>query len=202
MQEKRTIHQILLDASGSMEPSADTAIDTCAALLERFRTEADRQTGTGVLVGLALFEETARALYSDRHPGEATLPDPAGFPGTGSSALFDAFHDTVVALEAGWRESRERLPTRVCVHTVTDGIDTASVRFTAADMLRQVERLVATGEWEFRFHGTDLDTLVSDALTAIRKRYRLPEEKDLLCRALCAFFADRSQGKVPARQED
>lgn len=90
MQEKRTIHQILLDASGSMEPSADTAIDTCAALLERFRTEADRQTGTGVLVGLALFEETARTLYSDRHPGEATVPDPAGFPGTGSSALFDA----------------------------------------------------------------------------------------------------------------
>lgn len=185
-----------------MEPSAVVAVDTCAALLERCRTQAERLKDSDLLVGLTLFGETLRTLYRDLQPREAWLPDPTGFPGTCDSALYDAFHDAVAVLEAGWQESRQRLPTRVWVHTVTDGIDTASLRFTAADMLRLVERLEATGDWVFRFHGTDLDTLISDALIAIRKRYRLPEEKDLLCRAICTFFAGGSQGTVPSKQDD
>jgi hypothetical protein len=189
MYQKRDIHHILLDAGYSMQPGSDTAIGTCEALLERFRAEAAREPETEILVGLSLFTETLQTLYHDRPPAEAVLPGTDGYPTGGDSALYRVFHELVDGLEAQWRESRTILPTRVSLHTVTDGIDTASEHTGPAEMLLLVERLKGTGEWTFRFHGTDLDSLVSDAIITIRRRYRLPDEKKLLCQALCDFFS-------------
>jgi hypothetical protein len=197
MFKKRIIHHILLDGSGSMQPWADTAVETCAALLERFRNEAAREADTEVLVGLSQFSETLQTLYRDKSPTDAQVPDPAVFPTDGDSALYHVFHELVGSLEVQWEESRGHLPTRVTLHTVTDGIDTASKDLGPADMLLLVERLKATGEWTFRFHGTDLDSLVSDALIAIRHRYRLPDEKELLCQALCDFFTADGHPPTP-----
>lgn len=188
MYQKRNIHHILLDAGGAMQFGSDMAIGTCEALLERFRAEAAREPGTEVLVGFSLFSETLQSLYLDRPPAATSLPDTDGYPTDGDSALYRVFHELVGSLEARWRTSREELPTRVWLYTVTDGIDTASEDTGPAEMLLLVERLRATGEWTFRFHGTDLDTLVSEAIIAIRRRFRLPDEKKLLCRALCDFF--------------
>jgi len=189
MYKNRNIHHILLDAGYSMQPGSDTAMSTCEALLERFRAEAAREPETEVLVGLSLFTETLQTLYHDRPPAEAALPDTDGYPTDGDSALYRVFHELVDGLETQWLESQAVIPTLMSLHTVTDGIDTASEHTGPAEMLLLVERLKATGEWTFRFHGTDLDSLVSDAIIAIRRRYRLPEEKKLLCQALCDFFS-------------
>jgi|GEM_PF-2057483 len=203
MYNRKTIHHILLDGSGSMQPWSDKALGTCQALLERFRQEAAREPDMEVLVGLSLFAKTLQTIYLDRPPSDAPLPDEAGYPTDGDSALYRVFSELVGSLEAQWRESRAERPTRVWLHSVTDGIDTASEQQGPADMLLLVERLKATGEWTFRFHGTDLDSLVSEAIIAIRRRFRLPDEKQLLCQALCDFFNTNegrpSAGDVPTQ---
>lgn len=189
MYKNRNIHHILLDAGYSMQPGSDTAMGTCEALLERFRAEAAREPETEILVGLSLFTDTLQTLYRDRPPSTAVLPGTDGYPTDGDSALYQVFQELVASLEAQWLECQAVLPTRVSLHTITDGIDTASEHTGPAEMLLLVERFKATGAWTFRFHGTDLDSLVSDAIIAIRRRYRLPEEKKLLCQALCDFFS-------------
>ncbi|NDC76442.1 MAG: hypothetical protein EBZ67_00940 [Chitinophagia bacterium] len=171
-----------------MQTGLDTAIGICEALLERYRAEATREPDTEVLVGFSLFTESLQTLYRDMPPTNAVLPDRDGYPADGDSALYQVFQELVASLETHWLESQAMMPTRVSLHTVTDGIDTASEHTGPAEMLLLVERLKATGEWTFRFHGTDLDSLVSEAIIAIRRRYRLPEEKKLLCQALCDFF--------------
>jgi uncharacterized protein YegL len=101
-------------------------------------------------VSLALFNDTVRFVYESLPMTEAPLLGFADYIPNGGTALNDAIGRTIQAIG---RQATRLTP--VLVTIITDGGDTNSCEFTAADIRQMVSYRRRSHDWEFIFLGPE-----------------------------------------------
>jgi hypothetical protein len=138
---------ILLDRSSSMEPLRGQVVKS----LNQFLTEQEEMRGACTL-SMVQFNHRAQKCWDGLPVDEVPLLEPEDYIPHGYTALYDTVYATI-------RRTRERLsklakpnrPGRVLIAILTDGLDTASRKYTAKDVLEQVDLMQNQHGWEFLF---------------------------------------------------
>lgn len=146
---------VIADRSGSMWNLAD---DMNGGLKE-FLREQDKLPGT-LKVDVTTFDSVVETPYYDADVSQVKFPV---IVPRGSTALYDAIGQTVVALgeRLAARHEDER-PGKVLVVVVTDGQENASQEYVGqqgADRIKElVERQQDEYQWGFVFLGANIDS--------------------------------------------
>lgn len=155
MKKESTELVFILDRSGSMHGMEKDVIGGFNAMLEKQKHEPG-----SAYVSTILFDDRTQVLH-DRLPIRKVEPitERDYFVG-GSTALLDAIGGAIHHIGNIHKYAR---PEDVPAHTIfvvnTDGMENASVRYTAAEVKSMIERQKEKYGWEFLFLGANIDAV-------------------------------------------
>lgn len=163
MRDDLTEVAVVLDRSGSMSAMAEEAIGGFNAFLE-----SQRQDPGEVRLSLVLFDHERIAVCTSA-PLAAVRPlDAASYEPRGTTALHDAVATTIDAVGSRLAALPEaERPGRVIVAILTDGLENASSRYSAADVAKRIRHQREKYGWEFLFLGANQDVVLEAAKMAI-----------------------------------
>lgn len=147
----------ILDRSGSMCGLEDDTIGGFNSMIERQRAE-----GHDVLVSTVLFDDRTDVVH-DRVPIASVSPLTRDTYFTrGSTALLDAVGGALSHIGNVHKYARdEDVPEHTMVVITTDGMENASVRYSADRVKSMVKRQQERFGWEFVFLGANIDAVES-----------------------------------------
>lgn len=145
----------LLDRSGSMQQIADDTRGGFDAYIAKVR--ADRQPGEQVLVSLAQFDNEYGVVYLNSQIDDV---GPLNLEPRGMTALLDALGRFITSVGASLAKLDEaQRPGDVTVLVMTDGMENASVEWTADAVKKLIEQQKTTYSWDFVFLGANIDAV-------------------------------------------
>ena len=145
----------ILDRSGSMSGLESDTIGGFNGMLRRQQEES-----ADILVSTVLFDDVVEVIH-DRVPiGDVPPLTGREYFTRGCTALLDAIGDSIHHIRNIHKYAREEdRPVRTMFVITTDGLENASVRYTA----KKVKKLIGHQEkkhgWEFVFLGANMDAV-------------------------------------------
>jgi len=156
---------IVLDRSGSMSTLRDDAIGGFNTLL------ADQKKAPGeALLTLVQFDHEYQIVHDGKPLGEVPPLNAQTYVPRGQTAYLDALGRTIesVGAKLSGMPDADR-PARVIVVVITDGLENASVEYTAARVQALIEQQRNQYSWEFAFIGADEKAIDQAQLLGINK---------------------------------
>jgi len=154
-----TYYQIILDASGSMNSCRKATIDSLNEQIAMVKALAEKNPEEQYHMGLVDFSDAhdINTIWKMR-PIEMIRPvQIEDYVPRASTALWDAFSLTCLALQDQYQREIEHKDASVVVMVLTDGFENASLQFTARNVKMLIRGLENSGDWNFRFIGADFD---------------------------------------------
>ncbi|MCR8847465.1 VWA domain-containing protein [Rossellomorea sp. SC111] len=152
MNREHTEIIFLLDRSGSMRGLEQETIRGYNSFIEK-----QRQLTGQTLVTTVLFDDKVEQLWSGMEAGKVRLTREEYFV-RGCTALMDAVGKTII--EVGHRLSHmaeEERPGKVIFVITTDGMENASVEFSAIQVKELISHQQERYNWEFIFLGANIN---------------------------------------------
>lgn len=151
--ENFTSINIVVDASGSM---AHLTHDTIGGL-NSFIDDQKKEPGEAV-VTLCTFNTDYRLPHDFVKLGSVPAVDGVLYRPSGGTALLDALGTTIDSVGAKLAAMpEEERPSKVIFLVITDGMENASRRYSAAQIKEKVEHQKNSYSWEFVFMGANID---------------------------------------------
>lgn len=146
----------ILDKSGSMWSLRDDTIGGFNSMLDK-----QKKSDSKVLVSTILFDDVIKVVH-DRVPIEEIKPmTREDYDPEGCTALLDAMGETIKHIKTIHKYAREEdCPAKTLFIITTDGMENASVRYSADDVKKLVESQKEAG-WEFLFVGANIDAITT-----------------------------------------
>ena len=163
MKKNLTELVFILDRSGSMFGLEEDTVGGFNAMLDRQRGEEGE-----ALVSTVLFSSGSEVIH-DRVDIRSIAPmTRKQYAVGGSTALLDAIGDAVHHIGNVHKYAREEdRPGRTLFVIMTDGMENASRRYTAARVREMIEHRKADCGWEFLFLGANIDAVETAARMGI-----------------------------------
>jgi len=142
-----TTHVLLItDKSGSMGPLAGDVINGFNSYLNDLESDADDWSISSTLFDTSVTEHCQAVSLAEVPRLNAFNYKPSGF-----TALLDAVYSSVTSLESKLEAMSDT--GRVLVIVQTDGAENSSREVNFRQVSELIQRLEATGRWEFLFVG-------------------------------------------------
>jgi uncharacterized protein YegL len=160
----------ILDRSGSMSGLEQDTIGGFNSNLERMRSEEGEVTVTTVL-----FDHQYELLH-DRLDLAAVRPlTRADYWVRGSTALLDALGRSIMKIKQVQRSvAKEHRAAKVMFVIITDGMENASSKFSAADIKKMVTKAQDKKHWDFIFIGANMDAIAAASSYGISREMAAP----------------------------
>ena len=161
----RTELVFILDRSGSMSGLESDTIGGFNGMLRRQQEES-----TDILVSTVLFDDEVEVIH-DRVPIAKVAPlTEREYFTRGCTALLDAVGDSIQHIRNIHKYAREEdRPVRTMFVITTDGLENASVRYTAKKVKKLIEHQEKKHGWEFVFLGANMDAVAVAGDLGIRR---------------------------------
>lgn len=165
MREGLTEIVFILDRSGSMQGLESDTIGGFNGMLEKQR----KQAGTA-LVSTVLFSNETEVIH-DRADIRSVKPlTEDDYTAGGCTALLDAVGGAIHHIGNIHKYARdEDVPEHTLFVITTDGLENASMHYTAERVKSMVERQRVKYGWEFIFLGANIDAVETAANIGIRR---------------------------------
>lgn len=145
----------ILDRSGSMYGLEKDTIGGFNSMLEKQRTEDGK-----AYVSTILFDDFSVVLHDRLDISEIEPLTEKDYSVRGSTALLDAIGGAVKHIGNIHKYARpEDVPQNTMFVIITDGMENASSKFSAAEVKRLIERQKEKYGWEFLFIGANIDAI-------------------------------------------
>jgi uncharacterized protein YegL len=146
----KTMICLILDRSGSMSGHEGDVIGGINTLLNDQKKLPDPAS-----VAFVRFDSQAIERFRPMTPLAQVEPlTDAEYTPRASTPLLDAVGQTIIELEADWRQQR---PDRAVVVIVTDGLENSSREFTKQQVCSLIKARQDSGKWAFIYLGADVD---------------------------------------------
>ncbi len=159
--------EVLIDASGSMEPLATETVSGVNKLL------ADHQMAPGkATVAISCFNTTRWFLREKQDVKKVANIEPDDYRPNGFTALLDAMCGVIDNL--GQRlnlTAEEARPSKVIFIVITDGLENMSTWATRRDVEKRVTHQREKYGWEFLFLGANMDAFAEAEKLGIPQNY-------------------------------
>lgn len=171
------IHNLLvLDASGSMSTIYKQALDGVNSTIRTIResrsaTPDINQTFT--LVSFNWSEDFLKTIYAYTPIEEVKDIKPSQYTPGGLTALYDALGNTLTQLE----QQLDEPDTAALVTIITDGLENASLRYTA-DMIREIIERLSQKNVVFTYIGANQDVVLEAERMGIKNSLRYNSNPD------------------------
>lgn len=164
MNQNLTEIVFILDASGSMAGLEQDTIGGFNSMLDRQKKE----TGEALL-STVIFDNESRVLH-DRIPLNLVEPlTEKDYYVGGCTALLDAIGGAIHHMGNVHKYAREEdRPAHTLFVITTDGMENASHRYTARQVMEMVQRQQNKYGWEFLFLGANMDAIAAAGRIGIR----------------------------------
>lgn len=161
----RTELVFILDRSGSMSGLESDTIGGFNGMLRRQQEES-----TDILVSTVLFDDEVEVIH-DRVPiGKVAPLTGREYFTRGCTALLDAVGCSIQHIRNIHKYAREEdRPVRTMFVITTDGLENASVRYTAKKVKKLIEHQEKKHGWEFIFLGANMDAVAVAGDLGIRR---------------------------------
>ncbi len=156
MKKQRTIYQLIIDKSGSMNDCIQNTITGFNEQVTRIRQIEQKYPDQQILMGLTSFNDVVKQHLQLVPTTLIPTLTTRMYAPEGTTALLDAIGLTTKLLAPHIGEQTEYDTTCVVV-ILTDGHENASTQYTLPVIRRQITELEATGKWTFSFIGATLD---------------------------------------------
>ena len=155
----------ILDKSGSMAPLRDDTIGGFNTMIEQ-----QKKGGGDVLVSTVMFSDEQTIVHDRCEIGSIKPRTQDDYAPMGCTALLDAVGDSINHIENIHKYARkEDVPQKTMFVITTDGMENASVKYTASKVKKLIEKHREAG-WEFLFIGANIDSVETASSIGIDAR--------------------------------
>jgi hypothetical protein len=201
--KKRTIYQLIIDRSGSMDGMQHQVVTGYNEQLQVAKGIQVKYPSQELLMGLRFFDTHVGQNISDfRHVGELTELKRSDYVVNGSTALLDAIGKSVYDIKTRFGHQIMNENTSVVVIIITDGYENASRMYTYEDIRRMVTELEATEKWSFTFMGADLDAIGASQSFGINPENTLSFDKSDYARVSKQYFEQAAESYASSKERN
>ena len=155
--ETKIYNLIILDESGSMDPTRKETISGCNEIINTVRAAQKKYVGSQQhFLSIYAFQSggnPSRYLFENADPAQVAPITERDYEPCGCTPLYDAIGVTVGRLA----KLVEQTPLSVgAVTIITDGMENSSREYTHSQVAALIDRLKAKG-WNFNFIGANID---------------------------------------------
>ena len=166
----------IIDRSGSMAGLESDTIGGFNSLIEQ-----QRQQPGEVFVSTVLFSSYSQVIHDRVALDKVPVLNEDTYRVGGNTALMDAVGDAIRHIRNVHKYARpEDVPDKTLFVITTDGMETASRRYSHAVVKRMIQHQQEECGWEFLFLGADIDAFAAAKNIGIRQgnavRYRNRED--------------------------
>jgi len=155
MKNDSTYISVVLDRSGSMQPTRDDTIGGFNAFLEEQKNAEGEAFFT-----LAQFDHEYDLQYDGVDIKEVAPLDSSTYVPRGSTSLHDAIGQTINSVGAKLSSIKEiDRPERVIFVIITDGLENTSKEFTGKQIKEMIEHQQQKYNWDFVYLGANQDAI-------------------------------------------
>jgi hypothetical protein len=176
-QKKKTYYQLILDRSGSMADCIQPTVSGYNEQLQVLKSLERRFPEQQIQVRLTMFNHEVDHVFSAAFPHSVPELSREKFIPDGSTALYDAVGEAVIALKSQIQHELEAGLATVVVVILTDGYENASKIFDLARISALINELQNTGKWTFSYIGATLDAVKVAAEMHIKSENSMSFEK-------------------------
>jgi uncharacterized protein YegL len=158
--KKRTLYQMVIDQSGSMQGSEQQVITGFNEHLQSMKATQEKYPDQDIIMSLKFFNNEVgpnsvnfESVVSCRELSQSD------YRPSGSTALLDAIGKSIYDIKTKFGSEIHSDGTTVVFIIITDGYENASRMYTFDDIQRMIGELEATENWNFNFMGADLDAI-------------------------------------------
>jgi len=165
----KTYYHLILDRSGSMESCARATISGFNEQLQMIQDMQRIHSDQEIIISLTTFNHFVT------HPVVCLAPDRVrplsnhNYIPEGSTALYDAIGESVMALKSKAGSEIEHDKASAVVIILTDGYENASKLFSEKGIRNLIRELEDTGKWTFSFLGADMAAIEQAEKLNIRR---------------------------------
>lgn len=199
----KTYYHLILDRSGSM---SSCAAATISGFNEQLQMICDMQrihNEQEILLSLTTFNHFVSHPVNSSKPEQVQELNSTNYVPDGSTALFDAIGESVMALKARAGSEFEENKASAIVIILTDGHENASRLFNIKNVRNMIRELEDTGKWTFTFLGADMAAIEQAENLNIRRENAASYSKNNSRQAfvemgnhLDAYINEKKSGRV------
>ncbi|MEY4140810.1 MAG: hypothetical protein RL110_181 [Bacteroidota bacterium] len=158
--KKRTIYQMVIDQSGSMQGSEQQVITGFNEHLQSMKTTQKKFPEQEIILNLKFFNyEIAQNTVNFEPVSQCQELSLFDYRPLGGTALLDAIGKSIYDIKSKYGSEIHANGTTVVFIIITDGHENASRMYTFEDIQRMIGELEASENWNFTFMGADLDAI-------------------------------------------
>ena len=176
--KKRTIYQMVIDRSGSMQGMENQVISGFNEQLQSMQNIQDRYPEQEILMSLRFFNEQVGVNILEHNPVKAcNLMGRHEYRTSGGTALLDAVGKSIYDIKMKFGDAIAHEDTTVVMIIITDGYENSSRIYTYEEISRMIGELEATENWTFTFMGADLDAIAASSRMGIGRNHTFSFDK-------------------------
>lgn len=156
MRNNKTIYQILLDQSGSMQPRVKDVIEGYNGQIDQLANSMKQFPEQELRVSLSYFNSTVTHQYKDAPIDKMPRLMEYNYRPNGSTALLDAIGECTFNVKSLYGREIEEDRASVVMLIFTDGMENSSRSFSFERIKSLMEELEGTDRWLFSFVGSDI----------------------------------------------
>ncbi|NBO61137.1 MAG: hypothetical protein EBU82_09230 [Flavobacteriia bacterium] len=204
--KKRTLYQMVIDQSGSMQGSEHQVIVGFNEHLQSMKSTQEKYPEQEIIMSLKFFNNEVGPNTVNFEPvSQCHELSRHHYHPTGSTALLDAIGKSIYDIKTKFGSEIHANGTTVVFIIITDGHENASRMYTFDDIQRMIGELEATENWNFTFMGADLDAINAASRYGIQANSTISFDKsdyarvsrDYLSRASEDYAQKKQQGEKP-----
>lgn len=156
--KRKTIYQLLIDCSGSMQAKIEETVAGINLQVKHIREVGLQQPKDAICVYLYLFNHDLHKLFEGIAASEMGNFSFQDYHPDGLSALYDAIGTSIQEMQDKLEDTFDADNTHVVFMIFTDGHDNASQQYTMKELNETISQLIEGGRWTFFFIGNTLES--------------------------------------------
>jgi len=146
----------VIDRSGSMDAIASDIVGGLNALIKEQR---EKLVNAICKVSAYKFDDVYETIFENQDLATLRVMTLEDFQPRGMTALYDAVGTTIDNVGVRLHNTpEEERPERVLVVVITDGLNNASVKFTAEQVKEKIQHQTQVYSWDFAYIGANQDS--------------------------------------------
>jgi len=200
--KKRTIYQMIIDQSGSMQGSEQQVITGFNEQLQSMKTTQEKYPEQEIIMSLKFFNNEVGPNTVNFEPvSRCNELNPHHYRPSGSTALLDAIGKSIYDIKTKYGSEIHANDTTVVFIIITDGHENASRMYTFDDIQRMIGELEATENWNFTFMGADLDAINAASRYGIHANSTISFDKSDYARVSREYLTEASEDYARKKQQ-
>lgn len=200
--KKRTIYQMVIDQSGSMQGSEQQVITGFNEHLQSIKSTQKKFPEQEIILNLKFFNSEVGPNTVNFEPvshcNQLSLHD---YHPLGGTALLDAIGKSIYDIKTKYGSEIHANGTTVVFIIITDGHENASRMYTFDDIQRMIGELEASENWNFTFMGADLDAINAASRYGIQANSTISFDKSDYARVSREYLTEASEDYARKKQQ-